>query len=48
MVSGNVDYIISQIEELKRKVMREEEEVEYKNWVEGILSSAVAVLKVAR
>lgn len=47
-VAGEVDYIIDKLEELKRRVKREEEEVEYKNWIEGILSAAVAALKVAR
>lgn len=47
-VVGEVDHIISKIEELKRRVMKEEEELEYKNWIEGILMAAVAVLRVAR
>ncbi len=48
MVSGNVDEIIKRIEALKTRVIREEDEEDYKNWIGGILLSAIAVLKVAR
>jgi len=48
MVSDNVDHIIKRIHDLKQRVMKEEDEVEYKNWIEGILEAAIAVLKVAR
>jgi len=31
MVSDNVDHIIKRIQDLKQRVMKEEDEVEYKN-----------------
>jgi len=48
MVSDNVAHIIKRIQDLQRRVMKEEDEVEYKNWTEGVLEAAIAVLKVAR
>ncbi len=45
IVARRAQHILDQLNEFKRQVLKEEEELEYRHWVEGLIEGAALAIE---